>query len=128
MPQEIRPIRPTSFVSGAGATVNLPISKTGLDLTTVRSVIAAPAARSQIIVIGVWFNNATAAAITMVLQEDTGGTPADLFPDVNVAANASVLVSFPQGMPVTVAKDLGVKSSDADTGNSCTIFAYVDHI
>ncbi len=124
---EIRAIRPTSFVSGAGATVNLPISKTGLDLTTVRSVIAAPSTGNQIIVLGVIFNNATAAAITMVLQEDTGGTPADIFPDINVAANATEVLFFPQGIPVTAAKDLGVKSSDADTGNSCTIFAYVDH-
>lgn len=124
---EVRPIRPTSYTSGAGATVNLPISKTGLDLTTVRSVAAAPSSGSQLIVIGVMFANATGAAITMVLQEDTGGTPADLFPDVSVAANGSTVLIFPQGIPVTEAKDLGVKSSDNDTGNACIIFAYTDY-
>lgn len=123
---EVRCIRPTSYVSGAGATVALPAVKTGLDLTTVRSVCAAPATGQRLVIIGVLFINNTASAITMVLQEDTGGTPADLFPDVKILANDSKMLSFPQGIPVTSAKDVGVKSSSADTGNGCIIFAYTD--
>jgi hypothetical protein len=124
---ESRPIRPTSYKTAAGVVVNLPASLTGQDLTTVTQICAAPATGQQIIITGVLFINSAASAETFVLQEDTAGTPADLFPDVYLPATSSLLLSFPQGLPVTANKDVGVKSSDATTTNGCIVFAYTDY-
>jgi hypothetical protein len=118
-------MKPSSYVDGSGNTVTFP-AKVSENMSTVVAALAAPGAGKHIYVTGVIFSNNTGAAITMVLQEDTAGTPADIFPDLNIPINSTVAITFPHAIKCTANKNLGAKSSDADAGNVAIIFGYVD--
>lgn len=123
MVNEVRPIRPTSYLDSSGNTVNLPASKTGVNMTTAQEIVAAPVSGQRLLITGVTFINADNDEHSFVLQQ--GGT--DLFPDMVVRGYTTLHITFPQAIPLSEAEGCDVKCTDNDVTQGVIIYGYPDY-
>jgi hypothetical protein len=124
MVEEISPPPAPDYPAWDDTFVESPVRLTGLDLTTVREILKAPQNPAhRIFLCGLVVVNPTAAAITVYLQKDTGGTPTTISPLFQVGAYSTLSINFPQLVKVTVGKNVGIKSSSSNTGIDVWIFA-----
>ena len=126
MAQEVRVMRPSSFVETGGTTVTFPVSLTGADLSSVTEVVKAPVAGSRIIVTGVLFHNSKTDSKWFKLQENTASA-SDVMQKFYIDSSRSELFCFPHGIAITEAVNLGVVSESNDTEQGVVIFGYVDY-
>jgi hypothetical protein len=121
--QELPPPTEPQYVASDGSTVVFPVNLTGVDFTTVREILKAPArARHSLYLMGVLITNPTATATTVWLQRSTASSPVTISPIFQVPAYTNLTIVFPHMIKVLAGKNVGAKSTSSSTSIEVWIF------